>query len=150
MDASTTLPGPIAALFTTVDEADTVSTPDGEVTYARIGTVQILVAARLGQLRWHEHDNEDDARECYARNLDNARQFAAFVSNGGDPRVFALAQATGMPVEVAQQIIGSGLVQVEVEEAPQVEQPVRAIGRAPVPTGTVYQAASEPHTGMYL
>jgi hypothetical protein len=154
MDASTigttALPTVIAALFTSVDEAESVTAPDGrEVTYARIGTLQVAVTPGNGdghgQLHWHSHDTEDEAHACYLHNVDNARRVAEALANGVDPRLIAFAVTNGIPIEIAQQIIG-GIVSEEPASAPAV----RAVGRAAVPTGTVYEAAAEPRTGMYL
>ena len=148
--ASTTLPDVIAAILTDMDEVETFTQGEASVTLARKGAVQVFLSPTTGEAQWHEHDTEEEARECFAANVAASREVEEFLNNGGNPMVLAAARQLNISMEEAaklvEQVQGNHMAQAMGAPAP-------AIGRAQVPPqSTVYVSGSvsEPHTGMYL
>lgn len=152
-NASTTLPAFVQAVIDAADESETFTVPDGvenahgTATFARQGAMNIRIGHTAEEMSWHSHDSEDEARECYAAVTQHARESMTYLANGGDGRVLALANQTGMPVEVAEMMLPQILAQMEGE--PTI--PVPAVERAQAPQAVdVDLGPDAPWTGMYL
>lgn len=133
---STTLPAFVQAVIDAADETETFSIPEGIVgadpgiaVVVRQGAMNISIGVTSEEMRWHTHDSEDDARECYRHAVEDARSVHTFLTEGGDGRALALSRQTGMPLEMAVAILPQILAQMEGEP----DIPVPAVGRAQVP-----------------
>lgn len=163
MDASTIstiLPPFVAAMLETADQVD-VRTPiggtEGEdlAVLFRVGAAIGAVSSQ-GNLEWAVMDSAEEAVEQFDREHAHADRLCAYAEDPNhDPRVLMVVVQRNIGIDEARQLVAQfdamRAMASRQEQEPASAEPVRAIGRAAVPTGTAYQVAAEqPHTGMYL
>lgn len=145
---STTLPAFVAALLEGADEVDErvqIGGSGEDFGYlARIGSLLVTADTSGHQLMWYQADSEDDAREKFAAQVASVAEIYAYAARpDADMRVIGLMGAHGLSLERAEQIVRISDM-TQTRSAP-------AVGRASVPTGTVYEVSSALiRDGMYL
>jgi hypothetical protein len=120
---------------------------------ARIGVSLVAASSHDHSLNWHTFDTEEEAIAAFAHQVERGREIVEYAARpDANPHVLVLMVQHGMPLAIAERFAQMG--ERLGDALGLAEQPVRAIGRASVPTGTTYVGSNQvdvhPNTGMYL